>query len=399
MHSSPGPSPPPMPPGQNGDDMCIDIIEPYLIHIKDLTLSDNMPRTEMPGKIDICVLTHLRCVRIFTPVFATLPAIQLLMGFPDLRELLLNFEFSADTQAALAGTGLAPGFFELHELNLSASFEDIAIFLDATEPVGLESLTLARSGQFHRHQGGAQIVQDIHAAYAKIPRHVRGLHLHLTGDHHYFDGDERSLPELAASQILPEALRTLPDIEELTVTYSSLGASVTDDELVTFSTVWPALTRFEFNSTLWKHRHGSNEHHFRDYNALLKLSTLLAFTSAHPHLIQLSLPALGPEGIPQLDIRLHVPFRAHETSSHGMRLLRLNTVAPETPVVALAIALDCVFRRLELGHPGTVTVDNMNMKAGYLWNGPPPELSLTGEDVLMTLLLALQTAWNMGGMV
>lgn len=131
--------------------LVADVLRPHIPHISELKLHEydahtheQRPNVDFCKSIDICVLLHLEWLELSHPVVVTQLVIQALMTFPDLYHLSLNFSIPAEDRASMEASELSPGFFKLRELRLTASYEDVALFLQATDPVDLERLDIIR---------------------------------------------------------------------------------------------------------------------------------------------------------------------------------------------------------------------------------------------------------------
>ncbi|KAI0827698.1 hypothetical protein BC628DRAFT_1318080 [Trametes gibbosa] len=367
-------------------DTLLDMVRPHLSHVTSLTIQETVVHQNhhfqtaslITTSIDFCSLTHLRTLSIVHKVYATPYVVQSLMDFPSLHRLSLTFEFLAEERATVAATKFAPGFFELQHLELTATYEDVAHFLEASEPAGIKTMAITREysdvgfGNFTPFLD----LEGSQEAYALIPRHVTRLALRFTSP--LFSSNRSQAATLFASApILPATLRTLPDLRELTVSFDGVYSFISDADLEELSETWSALERFEYNNTtsFYREELGAGPPAY-NYAELPTFATLLAFAHAHPRLVQLSLPALSPENIP--DIRPRVD------SSHGLRHLRIQECIPGTNVIALALALECAFRHLELG--------DAQLAGSVRARGHGVEL-----DKLTLILLALRTARDLGG--
>ncbi|KAI0644951.1 hypothetical protein C8Q79DRAFT_1001572 [Trametes meyenii] len=340
---------------RNNLNLIADLVRPYLPHLKGLSWYEyDVARSQAPGKIDVSALSNLHEVQIRHKVSATRSMLVSFMAFPQLRKLDLDFRFTPEDRAAVAEAKLEPGFFDLKELHLCASFDD---------PPCLELLSLTHQGHFHR-VGRATIVQGLHIAYPKIPRQIRRLHLRIFDHDSYYDDGVTDLPEFAM-------LLTLRDVREVTLSVN-LTTQFTNDNLLALCGAWPALTRFEF--AFCREEGSERRPNIRRHASLPTFTTLVAFARAHPHLERLALPCLNVEQVPDItspDL-LDIP-------RHGLRLLRLSSLAPGTRVVLLALALDRMFPELELGYASMA-------------QGARSSESIYDADVLMMLLLTLQVA-------
>ncbi|EIW54027.1 uncharacterized protein TRAVEDRAFT_74323 [Trametes versicolor FP-101664 SS1] len=333
--------------------LLVDTFRPHLSHIKTLVIYEYVPNASgprrginIPKSIDVCALTHLESLDVVYPVIARRSMIQALMGFPNLRFLCLSFEFCADERTSLQATKFEPGFFELRHMDLTASYDDLALFLEMTNPPQLETLALAR--EFER--GDDPDVDDLPRAYAKLPPHLRCLSLRFyvsPGDPDAPDSRYTS-PLLTPSRVLPPSLCALDNLREVLVRFQNISCPLENAVLAALCTAWPALERFEYNSVLY---------HDDDPSMVSTLDTLLAFARAHPRLTRLSLPGLSPDGIPD-DIGALDAGALRDWPGHGLRLFRLKTYLVGTPLVSLARAVDRAFPELDLGPVRAAKVDS-----------------------------------------
>ncbi|KAI0764400.1 hypothetical protein BD413DRAFT_641172 [Trametes elegans] len=359
-------------------ELLVDIVQPHLAHIKSLTLHEyNGTRAPIPGRIDFESLTHLQNLRISHSVNATTPMLQALSEFTRLRALSLDFALSTYERLALSDTNLESGFSALRELQLTAKLEDASAFLQATKLPHLESLTVTRQCNF-ANVAHTDFNDALYALYALIPHAIHGLHLRFVEFDEYYP-ENTSAIHFACGVLLPDAVRALPGLRALTVSFENLACSVSDADLLALRPAWPALSRFEFTAafrnrtTVYSATHGL---------ALPTFGALVAFAHARPGLTRLALPALAAGGLPPDVHRREGRALLSALPRHSLRLLGFCDVVPRTPIVTLALALDRAFPALDVGH---VAVAGRAPVGG----GRRPEM-------LMTLLLTLQTARRCG---
>lgn len=355
--------------------LLADTVRPHLSHVKTLELNEYVtpgpgPRRSiaMPKCIDFCVLTHLESLDVVHPVIARRSMIQALMTFPNLYSLHLVFELCWDERHSLEASTFPLGFFELRELDLTASYDDLALFLEVTNPPRLDMLALARDLEWDDHP----MFEDLPRVYAKIPPQVSDLRLRyrVFPDNPSVPGDRYIEPLLTLSRVLPPSLYALHDLREVFLQFTNVTRTLENDDLAALCAAWPALEDFEFNGLLY---------HNDDATRLPTLDTLLAFARAHPRLRRFSLPGLNPKGIPdRIDLLNAGALR--DWPGHELRLFRLRTYMVGTPLVSLAYAVDRAFPALDLGPVRAAKVGS---------NGDP-------ADLLLAPLLAFQMSRTVG---
>ncbi|KAI0764401.1 hypothetical protein BD413DRAFT_482852 [Trametes elegans] len=352
-------------------DLLLEMVEPHFAHLKSLTLYEyDVANHKLPGKIDVCALTHLHELSVDHHIVLTASTLRSLVMFPYLRKLALMFELTPEELSALAQTKLEPGFFQLQELNLHAKLEEITAFLEATEPPCLDSLSITRQCSFFRLPR-EPLYHALHMVYTKIPRRIRALHLRLLNVDGYYP-NEPEAQDVTASRLVPPALQTLPDLRELTISVEGLGTRLKDEHLRTLCAAWPALTRFEYTAS-------AKSSGVRAPTRPPTFGTLLDFARAHPALVQLVLPTLSAEGMPEPGFGSDGASGARATPPHrGLRLLRFCGLARKTSIPRLALALDRAFPALDVGH-----LDSSCRS---------PLGGVEDPDVLMLALITLQAA-------
>ncbi|KAI0669395.1 hypothetical protein C8Q78DRAFT_977101 [Trametes maxima] len=362
---------------QTKENLTAGMVRPYLPNLKGLSCyHDHVApedRDQAPGKIEVFALTNLHEVEIRHMRFLTRSMLTSLMAFLHLRKLDLEFErFAPEDRVAVAETPLEPGFFDLKELHLRSSFDAISTFFNATNPPCLESLSLTHESRFDPVLAPRRIIQDLHTTYTKIPRGIRCFHLRIVNHSYYYDDrDVAEPPQFPVSDLLPGILLTLHrDMREVTLLIN-LQTQLTNADLLALCAAWPALTRFEFSFLGEDHRPN-----IRYRASLPTFMTLVEFVRTHPHLERLALPCLSVERIP--DITEMSP-NSLDIPRHGLRLLRLSSLAPGTHIVLLALALDRMFPELELGYARVARAVQSSE-------------NIYDTGVLMILLLTLQTA-------
>ncbi|OJT07881.1 hypothetical protein TRAPUB_1231 [Trametes pubescens] len=324
--------------------LLTDTLRPHLSHVKTLVINEYAPNASgprrgisIPKSIDICALTHLEYLDVVYPVIVRRPMLQAFMTFPNLRFLCLTFEFCENERASLAATNFAPGFFELRSLDLTASYNDLALFLEVTNPPQFETLVLARELE----RGDDPELGDLPQVYAKIPPLLRCLNLRFyvpPGDSDAPD-DRYTDPLLTPLRVIPPSLHALHNLREVLVRFQNISCPLENDDLAALYTAWPALERFEYNSVLY---------YDDDPSRLPTLRTLFAFARAHPRLSRLSLPGISPDGIPDSIDALNAGL-LRDWPGHELRLFRLKTYLMGTRLVSLARAVDRAFPALDLG--------------------------------------------------
>ncbi|KAL1945319.1 hypothetical protein VTO73DRAFT_2170 [Trametes versicolor] len=358
-----------------------DVLRPHLPHIFDLELWEyNTPaHGSRPylrlgyESIDMCMLTHLESLKLDHPVLMSQPVIQALLTFPDLYHLSLSFSILTDDRTSMRASKMTPGFLKLRELCLNASYEDIAVFLEATDPAGLEKLRIRRE-----LRGWDDDFRGQEEAYAQIPHHIRSLYQIFTDlearSRPRSPGDMYSPEGLLPENVLPASLQTLPDLREVVVSCQYISGAFMDGSLLALCPAWPSLETFEYrDSTDMRQWSGPGTPTF---------DTLLAFTRAHPHLARLTLPTLSASGIPDIGA-FDTGGPLQDWPAHrALRFFRLHcSPAPHTPMLLLAIAMDRAFPRLCLGDP------RLGVDATYR-----DDASVVFVDLLTVLMLAVQTA-------
>lgn len=355
--------------------LLADTVRPYLCHVRTLVLNEYFaegsgPRRgiTIPKLIDVCALTHLESLEIVHPVVAWRTMIQALITFPNLRFLCLAFEFCRDERNSLEASAFPQGFFELRHLDLTASYSDLALFLEVTNPPRLETLALGRELERWEDPG----FEDLPQVYAKIPPNLCHFHVRYHVYQGNFDAADGRMnqPLLTPSRVLPPSLYAFHDLREVFLKFGNVTRTLENDDLAALCAAWPALEDFEFDDNLY---------YEDDASRLPTLDTLLAFARAHPRLLRLSLPGLSPKGIPdRIDALSAGALR--DWPGHGLRLFRLRQYMVGTPLVPLAYALDRAFPALDLGPVRAANIGS---------NGGP-------ADLLLAPLLAFQMSRTLG---
>lgn len=231
-------------------------VRPHLCHVRTLVLNEYFaegsgPRRgiTIPKLIDVCALTHLESLEVVHPVIAKRTLIQALITFPNLRFLCLAFEFCRDERNSLEASAFPQGFFELRHLDLTASYGDLALFLEVTNPPRLETLALGRELERWEDPG----FEDLPQVYAKIPPNLCHFHVRYHVYQGNFDaaGGRVNQPLLTPSRVLPPSLYAFHDLREVFLKFGNVTRTLENDDLAALCAAWPALEDFQFDDNLY----------------------------------------------------------------------------------------------------------------------------------------------------
>ncbi|KAI9061432.1 hypothetical protein FKP32DRAFT_1576004 [Trametes sanguinea] len=320
-----------------------DIIRPHLSHIARMTLVPYMVSALEPaeggrfgGGYELSALTHIEELHLsrfdnHRPI--TLSFVTAIVSFPRLRELEINLICSADSRASLATNEVPAGFFELRVLKLTGTPPDIAAFLEATDPPCLEELILIVPESRTEPTGRGFVTEGaLQRLYEHIPLSIRRFRFRMCS----FVYPRKAHPSLDLDALHQHfaPLRNLEELRRVSLSVENSTACLTERHLLDLCTAWPHLTHFEFLPVRLTPAKTC-------YPTFPTFSTTLAFVRAHPFLVHLVLPGLSPVGIPDVG--------TPAASTFPLRQLWIDRLAPNTPIVPLAIALDAVFPNLDLG--------------------------------------------------
>ncbi|KAH9888398.1 hypothetical protein C8Q73DRAFT_794164 [Cubamyces lactineus] len=335
---------------------AIELVRPHLSHVRDIWISDTMTRKDdLCDQLGLSTLTHVRSITIDVAISATPALISAFMSFPHLRRLHLDCTFLASNLASLAELKSECGFFELRELHLIADCGTIVKFLEATDPPRLHrfgcTLPLSTAA------GDDPLEDGVRAIVARLPPTLRCFHLRLsqksTRYATLFQAQaEAQVLSPSASLCLPAELRALEEIREVDVSVEQLAIPFADGDLRALCEAWPHLTRFSFEHSqqgmsLWQPLQPESDSRPRDI-PYPTLSSVLAFTEAHPDLVELTLPGLDTTTLRADELGTFGPGGLKALSPHPLRAFRLSTVEGDMPIIQLATVLDRAFPELDL---------------------------------------------------
>ncbi|KAJ8490139.1 hypothetical protein ONZ51_g2480 [Trametes cubensis] len=390
---------------------AIDVVRPHLPHIQDIWISNALLRHgDLCDHLGLSTLTHVRSITIDIAFSATPALISAFMDFPHLRKLSLDCTFSPPDLASLVELKSKRGFFELRELWLAADHGVVAKFLEATDPPRLHRFgcTLSLKSTLEDDPlGVGKIV-------SRLPPALRCFYLTLsqssTGRFGMPPNADPQAPSPSALLFLPPELRAMEEIREVDVCVEHLEIPFDEDDLRALCKAWPHLTRFSFEHSQPSARWGSRgESRIRDA-PVPTLSSLLAFTEAHPHLTELTLPGLDTTALRADELGLFRPGGLRAISPHPLRVFRLSAIAGDAPIVKLATVLDRAFPVLDLDALAVASLRMLDrfMQAphtlqNYYRAQAPGMSNMDGPHLLVVLLSTLRAArsyndWTHGPM-
>ena len=235
--------------------------------------TNNLPGPR-PPILPTGALVHLRELELAQMVTADKTMIDALMQFPHLCKLELAMRLELDPEATFA-----PGFAELHSLRVAGTPDDMARFLDATEPPRLTALSL---GVTAWHPDAPPVVGRLHAALTHL---TRAQTPSLTLD---FDALCSPLPVLGA--VLAPA-RGYAFLTHVAVRLARVRGAlpVSHVALYALAVAWPALEVFELAVA-----DDDVDEDVFDAPEAPDARVLVRFALHNPRLVRLTLPYVVP---------------------------------------------------------------------------------------------------------
>ncbi|KAI0753404.1 hypothetical protein C8Q80DRAFT_511544 [Daedaleopsis nitida] len=326
-------------------DVFSEAIQPMLMQLDTLHIKDDphhhshLVHTQHSKGIHYWELKQLRTLHVVDAISCTTSFAVSLMGLPHLSSLALKI---IDVEVAAKDLHATHSFNALKDLTLGGCLEEFHAFMDSLSSrlPALQSLSLT----VHEINEGTQeyILQQLHLLYAALD--ARPLSNFQITFQSYdmmmalsFFGDATGL-------LTPLHSKSWRPLRRLTFHFQSMFSHINDAELRAFVTACPELVAFEFVH----HPDVVNEMQeigelptFKDAPTL---STITAFTTAHPHLERLTLPFFDVHSIPPL---------AEVRAGHKLSWLDIVFLEPGPPIYAAALVLDRAYPNLELReHPG-----------------------------------------------
>ncbi|KAI0753403.1 hypothetical protein C8Q80DRAFT_1151990 [Daedaleopsis nitida] len=304
------------------------------------------------GCIPYWELEQLRAIDVTHEVVATANVIEPLMKLPRLLKLGLVLEYTKLEPEKLSGT-----FAMLRDLALQGSIPDICSFVEALpgsfprlQSVSLAGPYISQSDWRQPGEGGF-LEQQLERLYTALEGFAIHDFLFTMGDHTMDNTYYSSSFELKRLDDLltPVHYETWSSLRTLTFSFNFQGMFpyISDADLGDFVHACPELVSFELiyhrelvealhepGGRSWARIRGGSE-----AADAPTLSTIIAFTTAHPHLERLSLPFFSLKSIPAL---VNVP------AGHRLKSFDIVHLERGPSIYPAALVLDRAFPNLAL---------------------------------------------------
>ncbi|OJT05731.1 hypothetical protein TRAPUB_3449, partial [Trametes pubescens] len=217
--------------------MTIQAAQPALSSIIHLSIED-VPAA-IAGKeqaVPFWNLTQLHTLHVWHKTVLTIPILESLASFPQLRTLQLHIDRIPEIRQRVASAG----FLSLSDLTLSGRLGDICAFMAATTPPNIESLAIGASelcasegSRDEPHtQSGQATARSLEPIYARLTpslRHFRAtLRCSCSTEYHFPDSSKMLTP-----------LRALSGLQSITFGFEGTKFHLANASLAALEDAWP----------------------------------------------------------------------------------------------------------------------------------------------------------------
>lgn len=342
--------------------MTVQAAQPALGSAIHLTIED-MPAAAVGQEqaIPFWTLTQLHTLHVVHRTVLTVPILQSLASFPQLRTIQLHISRIPEIHQSVANAA----FPSLRDLTLSGRLGDICAFIAATTPTNIESLAIdaselcisEQSRDEPHTQSGRSTVRSLEPIYAKLTpslRHFRAtLRCTCSSKYHFPNSNKILAP-----------LRTLSCLRSIVFEFDGTKFHLADASIAALQDAWPDLVQFDIATRQPKSKAPSDPYGTHQDTPMMMqvypgfyhqpapprvprnthdhptIKTLAMFAEAHPHLTTFGVPSIDLDALPALD---SVPLL-----DHGLQHLRICTLDGGVALFPYACALDMLFPRLDL---------------------------------------------------